>query len=645
MFESIRKHSKIVMIVLFLLIIPSFVLFGIDGYNRAMEKGTAVAKVDGHDISQGDWDLAHKNEVERLRAQMPNIDAKRFESSEARYVTLERLVREKVLAAASASMHLVTSDQKLARALQENPTIASLRRPDGSLDVDRYRQLLGAQGMTPEMYEAGMRADLSTRQVLSGINGSVIAPAAQANVALGAFFERREIQVAQFRPSDFASRVNPSEAELDAYYKANTNRFQLPERATVEYVVLDMEAVKSGISVNEGDLKTYYEQNTARLAAKEERRASHILITAAKDAPAAEREKAKAKAQALLAEVRKAPNTFADVARKNSQDPGSAPKGGDLDFFARGAMVKPFEDAAFALNKGDISDVVESDFGYHIIKLADIKTPRQKSFEELRPELEADLKQQQAQRKFAEVADSFTNLVYEQADSLKPAAERLKLSVRTFKDLTRAGANNLPAVLANPKILEAIFSADSVSKKRNTEAVEVGPSQLVAARITDYTPARIQPLDEVKAKVRELLVADQAAALARKEGADKLALWKATPASANLAAAVVISRDETQKQAAPVVDAALRIRASALPAFVGVDLGSQGYAVVRVTKVVPRAGVDEARALQERGQYAQWWAAAETRAYYEFLADKFKAQIKTPKPAANSSEENSQIGG
>src|SRR5665811_1597038 len=158
------------------------------------------------------------------------------------------------------------------------------------------------------------------------------------------------------------------------------------------------------ISTNEADLKTYYEQNAARLSGKEERRASHILINAPKNAPAADRQKARARAQELLQEVRKAPESFADVAKKNSQDTGSAANGGDLDFFARGAMVKPFEDAVFAMKKGDISEVVESDFGYHIIQLTDIKTPKQRSFEELRPTIEADLKTQQAQAKFAETA-------------------------------------------------------------------------------------------------------------------------------------------------------------------------------------------------------------------------------------------------
>jgi peptidyl-prolyl cis-trans isomerase D len=212
------------------------------------------------------------------------------------------------------------------------------------------------------------------------------------------------------------------------------------------------------------DLKTYYEQNAQRLSGTEERRASHILIASPKTAPAADREKAKAKAQELLALVKKSPDTFADVARKNSQDPGSAPSGGDLDFFARGSMVKPFEDAAFAMKKGDISDVVESEFGYHIIKLTDVKAPKQRSFEEMKPELEAELKKQQAQKKFAESADTFTNTVYEQAESLKPAADRLKLDIKSAANVTRQPGAGATGVLANPKFLGALFAPDAIEK-------------------------------------------------------------------------------------------------------------------------------------------------------------------------------------
>ena len=467
MFESIRKHTKIAMFLLFLLIIPSFVLVGID---RSYFSGSSpvVARVDGHDITQAEWDSAHKLESDRMRSQQPAMDAKLLDSPEARYATLERMVRDRVLQIAAQKMHLTTSDARLARSLQEIPQIAALRRPDGSLDSEGYRALVATQGMTPEGFEATMRRDLAVSQVLGGVIGTSFATDAQANAALDPLFQRREIQVAWFKPADFASKVQPSDEQLQTYYKAHPDQFLQAEQAAVEYVVLDIDSLLAGMVLNEDDLRTYYKENAARMAGKEERRASHILITAAKDAPAAEREKARARATQLLEQARQAPGTFAELARKNSQDPGSATQGGDLGFFARGAMVKPFEDAAYALKKGDISDVVESDFGYHIIQLTDIKAPRTPSFEELRPAMEAELKQQQARRKFAEVAESFSNTVYEQSDSLQPVADKLKLKIQTAKGVVRTPAPGTVGPLANPKFLEALFSSDSLENKRNT---------------------------------------------------------------------------------------------------------------------------------------------------------------------------------
>ena len=637
MFDFVRKHTKIMMFVMFLLIIPSFVLFGIDGYNRDREKGETVARVGSHEITQGEWDAAHKSESDRLRASMPNLDVKLLDSAEARYATLEQLVRERVLAQAADKFNLMTSDARLARELQENPTISSLRQPDGKLDMERYRQLAASQGLTPEGFEARVRRDLSVRQVEAGVAGTGFSVAGVADLALNAFFERREVQIASFTTADFASRVSPTEGELDAFYKANQTLFQASEQASIEYVVLDLESVKKSISINEAELKSYYDQNAARLSGNEERRASHILINAAKEAPAADRQKARARADELLQAVRKSPDSFAELARKNSQDTGSAANGGDLDFFARGAMVKPFEDVAFSLKKNDISEVVESDFGFHIIKLTDIKTPQQRSFEELRAGIEADLKQQQAQRKFAETAEAFTNGVYEQSDSLKPVADKLKLEVKTGVNVTRQPAPGATGVLANAKFLAAIFGTDAVEKKRNTEAVETAPSQLAAGRITQYTPARTIPFADVRNSVRERVVAARAAELARKEGLEKLSVWKTAPASAVMPAAVLVSRDQPQNTAPQVLVAALRADASALPAFVGVDLGAQGYAVVRVNKIVPRPAPAEAAAVQDRAQYAQLWTGAENQSYYGLLKERFKAQIMAAQPLLRTS--------
>ena len=640
MFDFIRKHTKITMGLLFLLIVPSFVLFGLDGYSQSKDKSPVVAKVDGQTILQTEWDRAHLREVDRIKASMPSMDAKLLDSPEAKYATLERLVRERVLAAAAAKANLGASDQKLARDLQGNPEIASLRRADGTLDMERYRQLLASQGMSPEMFEANVRADLSIRQVLAGVTSSGFASQASADTALNAYFEKREIQIKRFTTAEYAAKLAPTDADLEQFYSANAKLFQAPEQANIEYVLFDVESIKKNIVIEPAELKAYYDQNAQRLGAKEERRASHILITTDKTAPEAERTKAKAKAVELAALVKKSPDTFADVARKNSQDPGSASAGGDLDFFAREAMVKPFSDAAFAMKKGEVSDVVESDFGFHIIKLTEIKEAKQRTFEEMKPELEADVKKQQAQKKFTESAEGFTNAVYEQADSLKPTADRLKLEVRTATGITRKPSPGVTGALANAKFINAIFAPDTIEKKRNTEAVEIGSNQLVSGRITQYTPARTLPLAEVKDNVRQRWLAQRGAEEAKKDGIAKLAAWKLDSAAVVWPETMAVSRDQPQKQPAQVVDAALRADGAALPALVGIDLGAQGYAIVKVAKVLPREVALEAAAKQERGQYTKFWTSAESLAYYNVLKERFKTEIKVAKPVRAKADQS-----
>ena len=617
---------------LFLLIIPSFVMFGLEGYSRFNDQGATVAKVNGNKISQGEWDAAHKREVDRLRSSMPNIDVKMFDTPEAKYATLERLVRDQVVAAAAKKLQLVASDTKLARELQSIPAIAALRSPDGKLDMERYKQLVASQGMTPEMFEMQMRADISNQQVIQGVQASAFATFSQTQTAMNAFMQRREVQIVNIPAADFLSKVNVSEADIQAYYDKNSNKFQSAESADIEYVILDIESLRQTIVLNEQDLKSYYEQNLQRLSSKEERRASHILITAAKDAPEAEKKAARAKAEELLKAVKAKPTSFAEVARKNSQDPGSAVKGGDLDFFGRGAMVKAFEDAAFSLKKADISDIVESEFGYHIIQLTDIKAPKAQSFESLRPSLEADLKKQQAQRKFAEMAETFSNTVYEQSDSLKPVAEKLKLTVQKASKVARnAEALNPQSknLLNNPALLQALFSDASLQKQRNTEAIEVAPNTLVSARVVKHQPAATLPLSEVKDLVKRGLTQEKAAEMAKAQGEQKVTSLKANAES--LPAALVLSREKTQKQLPQVVDAVLRADPNKLPVVSGVDLGAQGYAVIRVTKVLPPEENKELMK-QAQQQFTQLWGSAETQAYLAELKALLKTEILVAKP-------------
>jgi peptidyl-prolyl cis-trans isomerase D len=637
MFDFIRTHNKVIQILMFVFILPGFFLFGLEGFNAMSEKSETVAVVDGRKIGQIEWDAAIKDDVERIRQNAPNVDPKAFDTPEFKYASLEQLVKRRVLAAAAQKLHLGVSDQKLASELLQNPVLAALRLPNGKIDEAKYKELLAPQGLTPQGFEARVRSDLSVQQVLQSLATSGMVPAGLADVALNAYFEKREVQILKFTPEDFAKKITPTAPEIEAFYKSNSGLFQAAEAASIQYVVLDVESIKKTITLNEADVKSYYEQNGDKLSGAEERKASHILIAAAKTAKADDRLKAKKQAEELLLQIKKAPSSFADLAKKNSQDPVSAANGGDLGFFARGSMVKPFEDAVFAMQPKQISDVIESDFGYHIIQLVEIKAPKKRSFAEMKAEIEIELKKQMAQKKFAEAAEIFTNTVYEQSDSLKPVADKLKLEIQTAQNVTRQASPNIRGALANTKFLGVLFSSDAIDKKRNTEAVEMGGNQLVAGRIVSYTPAQTQPLADVKDRAQAMLISRMSLDLARKEGAAKLAELNAANASevlpAQISAPLVVSRDALQQQSPKLVDAVLRADSGKLPIWLGVDLGGEGYRVVRLTKLVEGSPV---AAAQNRDQYLQVWSNAENTSYYEYLKDKLKVQIKVTKPDAKT---------
>lgn len=634
MFDFVRDHKRLLQFLLVLLIFPSFVFFGVQGYSSFTDaSNTAVAKVAGGEIKSSELEAAHRQQVERMRQQMPGVDIKLFDTPEMKRQTLDSLVRERVLSAAAAKDHLVVSDDRLAAELMRMPELASVRGPNGAIDRAAYTALLSAQGLTPAGFENNMRLDLALRQVLQGVSGSPVLSREVGNLAVDALLERREIQLQRFQASDYLAKVQPSDADVEAYYKANPAFFRSPEEASIEYVVLDVESLKKQVSVSDDDLRAYYKENQSRYSTPEERRASHILVNAAKDSPAEQRAAAKAKAEGLLAQVRKNPAQFAELASKNSDDKGSAEKGGDLDFFGRGAMVKPFEDAVFAMKADEISNLVESDFGFHIIRLTAVRGGQTKPFEAVRAEIVEEVSKQLAQKKYTEVAEQFSNTVYEQPDSLQPVIDKLKLAKATGL-VRRNPAPGATGPLASPKLLEAVFSTDVVKNKRNTEAVETAPNQLVSARIVEHKPERVQPLADVKAQVLERVRAEQAAAAAKKDGLAREAALRQNAADA-LPVTLTVSRTQIRDLPRPIVDAALRADLSKGPATVGVDLGNAGYAVLKVLKTVAREDKDPDTD-RATPYVRESLSRAETAAYYETLKKRFKVELKLPAAAASS---------
>jgi peptidyl-prolyl cis-trans isomerase D len=629
MFDFFREHTRLALGFMLLLIIPSFIFFGVQGYSQFTDgSATTVAKVDGQSITRNEWDDAHKRYVDQVRRQSPTVDIAQIDTPALRRDTLDGLVRDRVLIAAANHLQLYPTVGRMQRLFDSDPQFAGLRGPDGKLNVE----LLAMQGMSPALFDQRLRQDLATRQVLAGVTQTAPVPATAASAALDAYFQRREVQLQRFEPAAYRSKVSPTDAEVEAFYKANEALFKAPEQATIDYVVLDLETLAKGISLTDAELRKAYDEGIAKYSVPEERRASHILIKAEKDAPAAEREKAKAKAQALLAEVRKNPALFAELARKNSDDPGSASKGGDLDFFGRGAMVKPFEDTIFKLKAGEISEVVETDFGFHVMTLTAVRGGQSKAFEDVRGEIEVEQRKAKAQSRWAENAELFTNTVYEQSDSLKPVIDKLKLEKKTATVMRTAPAAAVAAKspLASPKFLDAVFGTDSLRNKRNTDALEVGANQLIAAHVTQYQPARTVPFADVKDAARERVIDTQAAALARKDGEARVAALRANAAE-TLPNTLTVSRGNPQGVPKALLDPLMRADTGKLPVVLGLDLPGQGYVVMRVTQVLPREpmpGGDEPL----RAQYTQAWAAAEADAYVAALKKRYKVEIK---PAAS----------
>ena len=624
MLDFVRNNKRITQGFLALITLP-FAFWGVDSYVRNADVGAGVATVGGSKITRQELQSAMREQQERMRAQLGGkVDPAMFETPQMRRAVLDSLVTQRLLAEQTQKAKLVVGNEQLIQFIAGVPSL----QENGKFSKERYEALVAAQGMSKEMFEARLRQDMAMQQLMlpvieAGITGQVAAAR-----WLVTQLEQREIGEVRLMPESYAGQVKLAADAVQKHYEANRKQYELPEQVRAEFLVLSRDALIAQAAVSDEDVKVAYQSRADRYKEGEMRRASHILIRAAKDAPEAEAKAAKAKADELLAQVKKAPADFAKIAKQNSQDPGSAEKGGDLDWFGRGAMVKAFEDTAFTLKEGQVSDVVRSDFGFHIIRLAGVRAERSKPFEEVKADLLAELKREAGMKKYAEAAEAFGNTVYEQADSLKPAAEKWKLEIRQTQWLAKGG--KLPPPFDNPKLAAALFSDDGLKNKRNSEAVEVAPGALVSARVLEHKPAALQSLDVVKGDIEKRLVRDEAFKLATKDGEDKLSrLAKGEVVALNWSPARNVSRTAAQGMPADSLRAVFKADTGKLPAYTGVAVPGNGYALYRISSVkgVGEVGKDDplGRALAQ--QYTRFVAEEEFSAWMSTLKEKYPVEI------------------
>ena len=502
MLTTIREKTQgwIAAIILGLVTIP-FALWGINTY---FESGGRlnVAEVDGAEISVESYKRTLEGQRRSLQQMLGrSVDQRLFDTPEFRQRVLDGLIDELLFVADVEASGYRVSNAELSRQIRLAPQF----QRDGQFDVKLYEALLRNNGQDISGFEARLRRDVLVRQAENGFAQSVIVMPSDMQTLIKLQAQQREATVAILQPARLRDRVKIDAAAIEQEYNANAGRYKTAERVRIEYIRLDATEIAKGVRLGEDEIRKAMAESVVSAASKEERRASHILIKLPQGAEAQDEKRAMAKVQGLRAQLL-AGADFAMLARKNSEDPGSAAQGGDLGFVGRGALAKEFEQSLFALKKnGELSAPVRTSYGLHLIKLTGVKAaPRAPAV--TRTKVEAELRTRKAEERFFELSEKFQNLVYEQSDSLKPAAELLGLKIETSGWVTRTGGGS--GIAAEPKIIAAAFDPEVLSHGRNSNSIEVGRNTLVALRIAAHEQSNLRPLAEVRTEIEKALLAD-----------------------------------------------------------------------------------------------------------------------------------------
>jgi peptidyl-prolyl cis-trans isomerase D len=626
MFDFVHQHKKLLQVFLALIILP-FALWGVSSYDKAGNSADVVATVSGLKITQQELENSLRQQQDRMRQQLgSNYDAAMFDTPEMKHAVLDNLISQRLLVERARAARLVVPDEQVAQVVAGIGAF----QDDGKFDKKRYEAVLANQGMTPLTFEARVRDELIGQQMQDAYAQNGFAANSVADTVIRLNEQQRAVHVSTISFQPFMSQAKVEDAELKKYYEQNQSEFQVQEQAKVEYAKFSADDLLSKIEVSKEDVRKYYEEHQNDFGTPEQRRAAHILISVSATATQAEQDAAEAKAEQLLQEVRQNPAKFAELARKNSQDPGSAANGGDLGFFGRGMMVKPFDDAVFALKIGEISGLVKSDFGYHIIRLVAVKPSRALPFDEAREGIFNKLRQQKAADMFAEMAEKFSNTVYEQSDSLKPAADQVGAKIERSGWLVKGTPEG---GLWTAKMLQTIFNDEVVKNKRNTAAIEVAPNVLVAARILEYKPASVRPFNEVQESIRQTLLRQQALELAVKQGRAMLEqLQGGGKPTLSWGAVQNITRAKHGSLDIGLVRQIFQANTAKLPQFVGAAQPQNGFVLVRIDDVKEGEAVTDAKTARYAQQLRQLTGEELAHAY---LADaRQQATIKVNLPEA-----------
>ncbi|CAM8326017.1 peptidylprolyl isomerase [Candidatus Methylopumilus universalis] len=620
MLDKFRSYAqtKAAQVILALVLIP-FALFGIDSYLNQAGNNLSIAKVDGYKIALPEYNRAIENVRNRMMSEGKKVDPAMFDSFEFKESVVDGLITKQLINNDIKKSQFKITDQQLSQYIIGMPDF----QKDGKFSQELYDKVLQNNQLNPKKFEESIRNDLLIQQVRDGLQKLTFIPPNNLTETLKATSQQREVTVAEFKTKEYMAKANISEKDMQAFYDQNKSKFLAPEQVKAEFVVFSLTSILPSITVSEDEVKAFYKTNADKYQNQQQREASHILIAASKNAAPAEKAKAKAKAEDVLGQIKKNPKQFEELATKYSQDPESAKKGGDLGAFGRGMMVKPFDDAVFSMKVNEISGIVESDFGYHIIKLTKV-IGEGGGFDAIKPQIKAELIYQKAQDKYAALAEDFSNKVYEQSSSLDVVSKKFNLPIQKTDWISR---NESDKFFKNEALMNALYSKESIKDRRNTEAIEVTPNNLISARVVDYKAQSTKPFAEVKKSIEDYLKFEAAKKLVATEG--EAALKSVADASRKIdwQATVLVDRKNTKGLSQAVTNHAYKMPTDKLPSYSGFVDGNNGYVIVKVSKVAFPNDDNEENKKEFASSYTEALSSEYLSAYLKGLKAKSSVSV------------------
>ncbi|MCY3768878.1 MAG: SurA N-terminal domain-containing protein [Gammaproteobacteria bacterium] len=593
MLTAIRERATgwIAWVIVTLIAIP-FALWGINSY---FEGGSdaPVALVDGEEIST----YAYQEELVARRQMLANqlgenFDPELLDSLEIRQTVVEALVENLVLRQYAEAMNYRISDDQLMALIQSVPVF----QEEGSFDQGRYLDVLAANRLTPQEFELSQRASGVVDQLRNGLDESAFFTRAERDRVLALWGQSRKVDYATIDTGRFVGDFILDDDEIEAYYQSNIGVFQNEASIQVDYIELSIDALAESIQPDDAEILAHYEETKGRYRQPETRKASHILIAVAESSGEEQRQEKLERAREISQRARSGED-FGELALQHSDDPGSSINGGDLGVIARGQMVRPFEDAVFAMSQGEISQPVESPYGFHVIYLTGVEEEHQQPLEEVRTQVETDLSKVQAENTFADLAESFKNLVFEAPEDIQVSANELDLPVHTSGWFT---ARSGEGIAENRDVRQAAFSEDVLSDNLVSQAIEIGFDKLIAVQKVDYREAHPQSFESVRQEIVASLKREKSRAKVLQMGSDLLGELESRSQNAQSWSRFILDQGleiESLPEARQEIPAALRtlgdtVYALGAPApdsikFGGLALESGDYVLYSLEEVIP----------------------------------------------------------